>query len=102
MTSEKHQPFEQNTRKEEKVMAQNIRGHSDEVGQHTGTNSIENDKEITELLSSECSKGRTMGCKTQNKKVKSFPRCLKIGTFLLVVKNISKLKLEENWFNKIN
>ena len=68
MTSEKHQPFEQNTRKEEKVMALNIEGHSEEVGRHTGTNSIENDKETTELLSSVCSKGRTMGCKTQNRK----------------------------------
>ena len=68
MTSEKHQPFEQNMMKEEKVMAQNIEGHSEEVGRHTGTNSIENDKETTELLSSVCSKGRTMGCKTQNKK----------------------------------
>ena len=37
MTSEKHQPFEQNMMKEEKVMAQNIEGHSDEVGLHTGT-----------------------------------------------------------------
>ena len=68
MTSEKHQPFEQNTRKEEKVLSQNIEGHSEEVGRHTGTNSIENDKETTELLSSECIKGTTMGCKTQNKK----------------------------------
>ena len=68
MTSEKHQPFEQNTRKEDKAKAQNIEEHSGEVRLQAGTNSIENDKETTELLSSVCSKGRTMGCKTQNKK----------------------------------
>ena len=58
-------------------MAENIEGHSAEVGRHTGTNSIENDKETTELLSSVCSKGRTMGCKTQNKKVKRLPSMFK-------------------------
>jgi hypothetical protein len=68
LTSKKHQPFEENKRKELKFMAENIEEHSAEVGQHTGTNSIENDKETTELLSSECTKGTTMGCKTQNKK----------------------------------
>ena len=53
-------------RKEGKVKAQNIEGHSDEVGLHTGTNSIENDKETTELLPSEWINGTTMGHKEQN------------------------------------
>ena len=68
MTNEKHQPFEQNMRKEEQVRAQNIEGHSEEVGLQAGTNSIENDKETTELLPSEWIHGTTMGCKNQNKK----------------------------------
>ena len=67
MTSKKHQPFEQNTRKEDKDMAQNIGEHSGEVMLQAGTNSIENDKETTELLSSEWIHGTTMGCKDQNK-----------------------------------
>ena len=68
MTSEKHQPFEHNMMKEEKVMAQNIEGHSDEVGLHTGTNSIENDKVSMELRPCVWIKGATMGHKNQNKK----------------------------------
>ena len=51
-----------------KNKAQNIEGHSEEVGLHAGTNNIENDKEITELQPSEWINGTTMGCKNQNKK----------------------------------
>ena len=63
MTSEKHQPFEQNMRKDEKVMAQNIEGHSEEVGLHTGTNSMENDQVSMELRPCGWTKGATMGHK---------------------------------------
>ena len=68
MTNEKHQPFEQNTRKEEKVLAQNIEGHSGEVGLHARTRSTTNDKESTTLRSSGWFKGRTLGHKEQNEK----------------------------------
>ena len=68
MTIKKHQPFEQNTRKEDKAKGQNIEEHSGEVRLQAGTNSIENDKETTELLPSKWIHGTTMGCKNQNKK----------------------------------
>ena len=68
MTSEKHQPFEQNTRKKDKDMVQNIEEHSGGIGLQAVTNSIKNDKETTELLPSEWIHGTTMGCKNQNKK----------------------------------
>ena len=68
MTSKKHQPFEQNTRKEDKDMAKNIEEHSGQVRLQAGTNSIENDQESTKLRSPEWIKGRTMGHKKQNKK----------------------------------
>ena len=68
MTIKKHQPFEQNTRKEDKAKGQNIEEHSGEVRLQAGTNSIENDQESTTLRSSEWIKGRTMGHKKQNKK----------------------------------
>ena len=68
MTSEKQLPFGQNTGKEDKDMAQNIEEHSGGVRLQAGTNSIENDKETTELLPSEWIHGTTMGCKEQNTK----------------------------------
>ena len=69
MTSKKHQPFEQNTRKEDKDMAKNIEEHSGQVRLQAGTNSIENDKETTELLPSEWFNGTTtMGHKEQTRK----------------------------------
>ena len=68
MTSEKQLPFERNTEKEMKDKAQNIEGHSEEVGLCARTNSIKNDKESTKLLSSEWITGSTMGLKKQNKK----------------------------------
>ena len=66
MTSEKQLPFGQNTGKEDKDMAQNIEEHSGGVRLQAGTNSIENDKETTELLPSEWINGTTMGHKEQN------------------------------------
>jgi hypothetical protein len=80
MTIKKHQPFEQNTRKGDKAKAQNIEEHSGEVRLQAGTNSIENDKETTELQPSEWINATTMGHKEQTrkkKKQKGFPRCLK-------------------------
>ncbi len=68
MTSKKHQPFEQNTRKEDKDMDKNIEEHSGQVRLQAGTNSIENDKETTELLPSEWFNGTTMGHKEQTRK----------------------------------
>ena len=94
MTSEKHQPFEQNMRKEGKVMARNIEGHSDGVELHSGTNNIENDQVSTELWPCGWFKGTTMGSKNQNKKIKKLPSMFKNGRFLLVVKNISR----KNWW----
>jgi hypothetical protein len=68
MTSEKQLPFGQNTRKEVKDRAENIEGHSGEVGLHARKNGNENDKETQTLRSSECINGRTMGRKKQNEK----------------------------------
>ena len=68
MTSEKQLPFEQNTEKEMEDRAQNIEGHSEEVRLYARTNSIENEKESTKLLTLEWISGRTMGRKKQNKK----------------------------------
>ena len=78
MTSEKQLPFERNTEKEMKDKAQNIEGHSEEVGLHARTNSTENDKESTTLRSSDWIKARTMGHKKQNKKIKRLPSMFKI------------------------
>ena len=87
MTSDKHQPFEQNMRKEGKVKAQNIEGHSDEVGLHTGTNSIENDQVSTELRPCGWFKGTTMGSKNQNKKNKKASLDVKkFGSFNWLIK----------------
>ena len=68
MTSEKQLPFEQNTRKEVKDKAQNIGGHSREVGLHARTNGIENDKETPMSRSSECITGGSMERKEQTRK----------------------------------
>ena len=68
MTSKKHQPFEQNTRKEDKAKGQNIEEHSGEVRLQAGTNSIENDKETTELLPSEWINGTKLDTRSKTKK----------------------------------
>ncbi len=60
MTSEKQLPFDQNTRKEVKDKAQNIGGHSGEVGLNALTNGIEKDKEIPMSRSSGCITGGSM------------------------------------------
>ena len=66
--SEKQLPFGQNTRKEDKDKAQNIEGHSREVGQHARTSGISNDTETKKLSSYECSDGSAMGHREQNEK----------------------------------
>ena len=92
MTSEKHQPFEQNTRKEENFLSQNIEGHSEEVGLYARTNSFENDKELTALRSSECNAGRTMGHKRQNKSKKASLDVKNLSNFIGGLK-ITRVKI---------
>ncbi len=68
MTSKEQLPFEQIIGKESMKIDEIIEEHSGEVRLQAGTNSIENDKETTELLPSEWIHGTTMGGKNQNKK----------------------------------
>ena len=65
-TTEKQLPFDEKKMKECTKVTRNILGNSGEVGLQAGTNSIENDKETTELLPSEWINGTTMGHKEQN------------------------------------
>jgi hypothetical protein len=58
-------------------MDKNIEEHSRQVRLQAGTNSIENDKETTELLPSEWINGTTMGHKEQTRKIKRLPSMFK-------------------------
>ena len=61
MTSKEQLPFEQIIGKESMKIDEIIEEHSGEVRLQAGTNSIENDKETTELQPSEWFNGTTMG-----------------------------------------